>query len=76
MSKETTKGFCCKLSPADHAVLERCAKKTGKSMSAAVRTLIRAYLVPQLREGVLFPGIPHETPDTSDLFYDQVEGGK
>lgn len=64
MPKVCTKSFCVKMTPEDHAQLEAAMQRTGQSMSAIVRTLIRAYLVPQLRDGRLFGGVglPAKSP--------------
>jgi hypothetical protein len=73
MKKTLTKGFCIKLSPEDHQALDRASNMTAQSMSQVVRMLIRAYLVPQIRAGEVFPGMPARAPEQLQFGADQGE---
>jgi hypothetical protein len=73
MAKRMSKGFCIKLTPEDHAVLEAASAKTAQSMSQIVRMLVRVYLAPQLKEGKMFPGAAAAAPVTRDLWQETPE---
>jgi hypothetical protein len=54
MRQKVTKGFCIKLTPEEHNLLERASERAGRSMAQIVRELIHAYVEPSLRSASLW----------------------
>jgi hypothetical protein len=75
MAKQYLRAVCFKLAESDHTLLDLAAEKLGASRAAVVRTLIRAYLRPQLlgarlltdAQAELIDGLSGPQPAQTDL---------
>lgn len=66
--KKLTKEMCVRMAPEDWDILEKASEMTGQSCSQCLRQLVRIYLAPQIKSGVVFPGKSSIGPVNMDMF--------